>query len=165
MSEAPQTQNYEVLSGLAAYAAHAKNLVAGAHTELILFSHDLDHRVYGSEEFCDTLKKFILQHRRARLRAIVHSPGLAMRKGHRLVELGRMLSSRIEFRQLPEEQHKLGDEYLLADSRVLLYKEYYSDIESRWHAQDPLKGREQLRRFESLWPECTPAREFTDLKI
>ena len=118
-----------------------------------------------AEEFSEIIKKFILQHRRARLRAIVHSPGLAMRRGHRLVELGRALSSRIEFRALPEERQKIREEYLIADERALIYKEAHNDLEARWHAHDPLRARELRRTFAALWNESAPAREFTDLKI
>lgn len=161
-TEAP---SYALASGIAEFTRLAVATAAAAHSELVLFSHELDYRVYGSEEFCDTLKRFILQHRRARLRALVHTPALAMRRGHRLVELGRALSSRIEFRQLSETHLKLREEYLMADQRTLLYKEAYNDLEARHHTDDPLRGREQMRIFETLWQESLPAREFTDLKI
>lgn len=156
---------YTLVSGIAEFARLAVATAAVAHAELVLFSHDLDARVYGNEDFCDTLKRFILQHRRARLRALVHSPALAMRRGHRLIELGRALSSRIEFRQLGEEHLKLREEYLMADQRTLLYKEIYNDLGVQHYANDPLRGREQMRIFESLWQQSLPAREFTDLKI
>lgn len=156
---------YRVVSGIADYTRHAVAIMAAAHVELCLFSHALDHRIYGCEEFSETLKRFILQHRRARLRVLVHSPALAMRRGHRLIELGRALSSRIEFRQLGDENLKLREEYLLADQRSLLYKEAHGDIEARYFESDPLQGRAQMRIFEPLWQESVPAREFTDLKI
>lgn len=158
-------ESYETVSGLEAYTKLVLQLVSTAHVELKLFSYDLDQRVYGSEEFCDTLKKFILQHRRAHLRAIVHTPSLAMRRGHRLIELGRLLSSRIEFRQLAEERQKLRPEYLIADQHALISKEAHDDIRSRYFAHAPLVAREQLKGFETIWQESTPAREFTDLKI
>lgn len=155
----------ECIEGAAAYIQRAQQMIEAAHTDLALFSHGLDHRIYGGEEFSETLKRFILRHRRARLRVLVHTPALAMRRGHRLVELGRRLSSRVEFRQLGGENLKLGEEYLLADARVLLHKEAHADLEARYYAQDPLKGREMQRTFEALWQESVPAREFTDLKI
>lgn len=165
LAQAPKSPPFEVVSGLAAYSQHALQLVANAHMEVALFSYDLDHRIYGSEAFTDNLKKLVLQHRRARLRVIVHTPALAMRKGHRLVELGRILSSRIEFRQLSEERQKLREEYLLADERALIYKQAYNDLEARYYANDPLFARGQMRMFEALWQESEPAREFTDLKL
>lgn len=154
-----------VTSGLAAFTQQIIALVAGAKNSLRLFSYELDYRVYGSAAFNQALKGFILQHRRARLRVIVHSPQLAMRKGHRLVELGRQLSSRIEFRQLHEERRKQHEEYLIADDSALIIKETHSDIEARYYAHDPLRARERSRTFDALWEECVPAREFTDLKI
>ena len=166
---APDSENsgprYHIVSGATAYAQHLRELTESARVSLILFSHDLDHRIYGAEEFTEALKKFILSNRRARLRVIIHSPALAMRRGHRLVELGRALSSRIEFRELPEQHQSLVEEYAVADERGGLYKECYSDIETQWHAHDPLFARERLRAFESLWAESVVARELRALKI
>ncbi|HVT35615.1 MAG TPA: hypothetical protein VHE37_08525 [Nevskiaceae bacterium] len=156
---------YHIISGAAAYAQHLRELAAAAHVSMLIFTHDLDQRIYGGEEFIDALKKFILQNRRANLRVIIHSPGLAMRRGHRLVELGRALSSRIEFRELPEQYQSLIEEYAIADQRGGLYKEYYGDLESQWHEHDPLFARERLRAFDTLWPECVPARELRDLRL
>ena len=69
MSEQPAPPQVEEVSGIAAFTARVAELAASAHSELTLFSYDLDYRVYGSEAFSDVIKKFILQHRRARLRA------------------------------------------------------------------------------------------------
>ena len=72
MSDQPAPLSFETVSGLAAFTARVAQLAASAHAELTLFSHELDYRVYGSEEFSEIIKKFILQHRRARLRVLHH---------------------------------------------------------------------------------------------
>lgn len=162
---APAEPSFALVTGTAEFLEHALRVLKSAHMQLTLFTHDLDVRVYGSEVFCETLKAFILGHRRAQLRVLVHTPALAMRQGHRLVELGRRLSSRIEFRALADERKTLIEEYLLADERSLLCKECYSDLEARYYAHEPLLARQQLRTFENLWQESLPAREFTDLKL
>lgn len=156
---------YEVISGIAAYSERALAVVGAARMELALFTHAMDSRVYGSEAFVNAVRVFALQHRRARVRVLVHSPVVAMRGAHRLIELGRVLSSRIEFRQLGEERQSLMQEYLLADERSLLYKNSYDAIEAKHYAYAPLDARSRLREFNPLWDESVPAREFTDLRI
>lgn len=162
-SASPATVHQVV--GLAEFSDHAVRMVGGAHAQIMLFTHAMDHRIYGSEAFCEALKHFILGHRRAQVQVLVHTPANAMRQGHRLVELGRRLSSRIEFRQLIEERRSLCEEYLLVDERALLHKEYHADLEARYYANDPLRARQQRRDFDALWQESPPAREFTELKL
>jgi hypothetical protein len=159
------TAKYEVVSGLAAYTECALKVVAEARMELALFTHTMDRRIYGSDAFVHAVRVFALQHRRARARIIVHSPAIAMRGAHRLVELGRVIASRIEFRQLPEERREMAQEYLVADERSFIHKPSHDALEAKYYAYAPLDARFQLREFNPLWEEATPAREFTDLRI
>lgn len=161
----PAAPSSTVVSGHVAYADRAIELLVHARREVVLLSQDLDRRIYGDEDFIETLRAFLLQHRRARLRALVHTPRTAMQHGHRLVELGRALSSRIEFRELSPERKSLREEYLIVDERAMLHRRTPEDLEARCYADAPALAREQLRQFEILWQESPPAREFTDLRL
>ena len=158
-------KDYLPLTGLAQFADHAVSLVARVHMELVLFSYELDRRIYSSEAFTEPLKKFLLSHERARMRVLVNSAETAVRTGNRLIELGRMLSSRVEFRDLPEEKRELREEYLVCDARSYIYRREPSDLEARYYADAPLQARGLLRIFEELWQISPPARELRDLKI
>jgi hypothetical protein len=161
----PPEPDCEVVIGQADFLRRATELVNTARLELTLFSQGLDRRTYSSEDFIAPLQKFLLQHQRARLRVIVHSPGLAMRTGHRLVELGRRLSSRIEFRELPYERRLIEREYLIADESALLIRESVEQLEARYYPHAPLLARERRREFEPIWQESAPVAEFRDLKL
>jgi hypothetical protein len=165
MAPEPQEPVTEAVSGQAEFLRRAVELVSAARLDITIFSQGLDRRTYSSEFFIAPLQKFLLQHQRARLRVIVHSPGLAMRTGHRLVELGRRLPSRIEFRELPEERRLLEKEFLIADESALLLRASVEQLESRYYPHAPLLAREQKREFETWWQESQPAAEFRDLKI
>lgn len=153
------------VSGLVAFIDHAVLVAKAARMDIAIFSDTLDRRIYGDDRFVATVRAFVLQNRRARLRVLVRQPVQAMRGAHRLVELGRMLSSRIEFRQPPEDRRLPSDEYLLADERALLIRDSPGELEARYYASAPLEARQQLRSFSHLWEESVPAREFTDLKL
>jgi len=158
-------QDTEAVSGLAAFTDHAVLIAKAARMDIAIYSDTLDRRVYGDDRFVAAVRAFVLQNRRARLRVLVRQPGQAMHGAHRLVELGRMLSSRIEFRKPPEDRQVPGDEYLLADERVLLIRSVPAELEARYYASAPLEARQQLRSFSRLWEESVPAREFSDLKL
>jgi hypothetical protein len=140
-------------------------MVRAARQQVVIFSYDLDRRVYGADAVVDPLRAFLLHHRRGRLHGIVHSPRLAMRGAHRLVELSRTLSSRIEFRELLPERREALQDYIIVDGRSLLIRSAPQELEARYYAHAPALARDQLRHFESFWQESPPAREFTDLRI
>jgi len=154
-----------VVSGVAAFTEHAVRVAKAARMDLAIYSDTLDRRIYGDEAFVAAVRSFVLQHRRARLRVIVRQPVLAMRGAHRLVELGRMLSSRIEFREPPAERKLPQDEYLLADEKALLLRSAPEEIDAKYLPHAPLDARQQLRTFNALWEESVPAQELRSLGI
>lgn len=161
----PQEPICEPVSGQAEFLQRAAEMARATRLTLNLFSQNLDRRTYGSDDFIAPLTRFLLSHQRARLRVIVRSPAQAMLKGHRLVELGRQLSSRIEFRELTPERQLIEREYLVADESALLIRESPQELLARYYPHAPLQAREQLREFEMLWQESPPAAEFRDLKL
>lgn len=157
--------DFRSVSGHAGFAEAALAVVGGARHQLSLMTVELDRQLYGSEEFVECLRGFILQHRRARLRVLVQEPALAVRNCPRLVEFGRTLSSRIEFRRMPAAKRRLREEILIADEQALLYRGAPEQTEAKHYVQAPLVARSHLRAFETLWQEAVVAREFSALGI
>jgi hypothetical protein len=166
MSDAPSSEPViEPVSGQAEFLARAAELVRGAALQVSIFSQNLERRTYGVDDFIAPLTKFLLAHERARLRIIVRSPGQTMLGGHRLVELGRQLSSRIEFHELPPEKRLIEREFLLADQRALLIRESPQELIARYYPDSPHHAQAQWREFELLWQESTPSAEMRRLGI
>ena len=162
----PEEPLPEVLTGAAAFAARAVEMIAQARTEVAILSQELDRRVYAGEAFTNAIRRFVLQHERTRVRVLVNATQAAMAASPRFVELGRSLSSFVEFRELrPARQQTVRDEYLIADGRVLLYRETPQDLEARYHGQTPHVAREKLRDFDLLWNESEPAQELRRLGL
>lgn len=148
------------LSGAVEHAEAAVQLVKQARVSLALLSVELDQHLFGTSRFADQLRNFVLQHRRAHLRVLVHEPAKAIRNSPRLAELGRALSSRIEFRIVGEVGRKQTGEFLIADDRALMYRGAQSDPGAKLYADAPLVARSHLRAFEALWTDARVAREF-----
>lgn len=155
----------EAVTGAQAYREALTRVAGLARLQLSLLSFDLDARVYGDEAFVETVRGFVLSHERARLRVLVNETERTMRRAHRLVELGRLLSSRIEFRRLADEHKGLVEEYLLADERALLQRERSDALDARLQPQAPLAARLKLREFDAMWEQSVVAREFSVLGI
>lgn len=162
--ERPVEPEARIASGAEAYRACLVEMVGQARRQLTIFSQTLDRRIYGDERFITPLQAFLLSHDHARLRVLIRSTDSA-RSGNRLVELGRRLSSRIKLRELPIEHRLIEREYAIADERSFLLRESLQELDARYYPNAPLLARTQLREFETLRQESTPAAEFRDLKI
>jgi hypothetical protein len=161
----PAPIEFTTVTGSAAFAEAALQVVDAARHDLALLSVELDRNLFGTDAFTSRLRGFILAHRRARLRVLVHDPVAAVKNSIRLVEFGRRLSSRIEFRAMPEDRRKLRDEFLIADERALLYRSSPDQLTAKHYPDAPLVARSHLREFDALWNESTVAREMSSLGL
>lgn len=156
----------ELLTGAAAFTERAVQMVAGARLELGMLSQELERRLYGGEAFADALRRFVRQHSRTRVRILVNHTQSAMANSPRLVETGRALSSFVEFREVPEPRRQTErEEYLVADGRLLLYRETPQDLESKYFGSAPIEARLKLKQFDALWNESEPAQELRKLGL
>jgi hypothetical protein len=154
----------EILSGVANYAAKATQMVSEAKMEVAMLTQELDRRIYGSGIFTESLRRFVLQHRNTKVRILVNSTQVAISNSPRLVELGRSLTTFVEFRELPTaRQQVVREELLITDGRVMLYREAPGDLEAKYYGQSPAEARLKLKSFDQLWDESEPAQELRRL--
>lgn len=154
----------DLITGVANFAARATQMIAAARTDVTLLSLDLDRRIYGGSAFAEALRQFILQHRHTKVRILVNATQLAIANSPRLVELGRGLTSFVEFRELlPPRQPVVREEVLITDSRHMLYRESPQDLQAKYYGAHPLVVREKLKDFQVLWDESVPAQELRRL--
>lgn len=157
---------FELLEGVAPFAAKATELVGGARMELALLTQELTERVYATEAFVSALRQFVLQHRHARFRVLINDTRRAISGGSRIVEFGRRMSSFIEFRELlPERREAVREEYLIADGRLMLHREAPENLSAKFYAGSPHVARLKLKDFDTLWNESTTAQELRQLGI
>lgn len=163
MSDSPA----EPIEGHAGFAQAALQLARGARRELCLLSHELDRRLYGSEDFAAALKALLLGGERHRVRLLLNQSQEAAQRGcPRLAELAARLPSRMEIRQLAEEHlAEWQGDWLIADGRGLLQRRLPEALVATLHGDAPLAGRELLKQFDSLWDAGHPAAEFRRLGL
>jgi len=164
MSESASTA--QKIEGRAAMAEAALALAGLAKRELMLLTYDFDRRVYGSEAFVDVVKHLVLASEQARVKVLINQPRLSMQGSHRLIELGRQISSRIEFRELLEERvlsHR-GD-WLISDHGGLLERREPDALFARYEPQAVALAHQRARDFELLWDESPVAQELRVLGL
>jgi len=156
----------ELVTGAAAFAARAIEMIGGARTDLALMTQELDRRVYGTEAFGDALRHFVLQHGHTKARVLVNNTQAAIANSPRLIELGRALTSFVEFRELlPARRLAIREEYLVTDGRLLLCRETPQNLEAKYYGQSPHLARLKLKDYDVLWNESPPAQELRKLSL
>lgn len=156
----------ELVTGAADFAARATQMISGARTEVCLLSQELDRRIYGTEIFGDSLRRFVMQHQNTRVRILVNRTRAAMGNSPRLIEMGRALSSFVEFRELlPARAMVTREEILVTDGRILLHRESPTDLEARYWGTAPHLARLKLRDFDAWWTESTTAQELRQQRL
>lgn len=152
------------LEGHAAFAEALPALMADARRRLRVLSFDLDPRLYGGAGVYKHCKDFLLLSRHSRLQILLHDTRRAS-QGHRLVDLGRRLSSFVEFRVLPEIEDAQVSDWVIIDESHLLTRQRPEALESRLWMNAPQRARQFGRDFDDLWTQSEPALEFRTIGL
>jgi hypothetical protein len=126
-------------------------MAAQVARELWLFTHDLDAPLYDHQEFLDAVRRVALETTAVPVRILVYRAEPAVRKGHRLIDVARQLTSRVQIRQVPVELQQRTDAYLLADDRGYVQRPLADVYEGTADFNAPLEVRRLREQFEAIW--------------
>ena len=145
---------------------HAIDIMAGQATASIeIFSRDLDPGDYDREAFLQAISRFCRATPVSRLRILVQDPLSVVKRGHRLVELSRKLSSRIELRQPHADYRNYNEAFLVADQCGLIHREQANHYEGIASFYDPTAARRLLTFFTEVWERSEQHPEFRRLNL
>lgn len=141
------------------------DVAACAKRSIDLFSPTLEPALYEDMEFLSQLKRLILGQQYARVRVLAHDPAQAVRRGHRLVEMSRHLSSFIELRTASSDYEGHIEDFMIADGHAFVYR----SRASQWHGVADTNSRPAARRhkdlFTEIWERSAAEQEFRRLSI
>lgn len=131
---------------------HASELmVQQCLAKLDIFSRDLDASLYDQAPFLQALGALCLRNRRARVRILVQDPMTAVKRGHRLIELSRRLSSSIEIRQPHPDYRQHNEAFLVADDCGLIYRPLSDRYEGSASFYTPVQAERKTAFFTEVW--------------
>jgi hypothetical protein len=131
---------------------HATELmVQQCVSTLEIFTRDLDPPLYDQEPFLQALGALCLGNRKARVRILVQDPTPAVKRGHRLIELSRRLSSSIELRQPHPDYSHHNEAFLIADTCGLIQRSLADRYEGTANFNDPVAAQRKLNFFTEVW--------------
>lgn len=137
-------------------------MVRDARREICVQSHRLDAFAYGGTAFLEAVKHLVLGNRRARVRILVNEVRPAA-QGHRLVDLGRALSSFMEFRHLAQVDRGDCADRVIVDAVSCIERLTPDSLDAKYNPHAPSDSRRRMEGFEHLWERAQPSPEFRDL--
>ncbi len=141
-----------VLASLDDVHSAVSEVAAAARRTLAIFTQDLEPQILDRDDFLEIMKRLVLPNRFARVRVLVADPTRAIKDGHRLVSLGRRLSTYIDFRNVDvsfRDEH--NGAFMIADDRGLVVRPDASRWEGIADINEPRVSRKYLDTFNQIW--------------
>jgi len=104
-----------ILQGREPLQQASESIAQQAKYCLDIFTHDLDKPVYDQAGFLDAVKRLALQCRGIGIRVLLQDSERARREGHRLIDLSRRLTSRMEIRRPHADYIDHPENFIIAD--------------------------------------------------
>ena len=148
------------LSGSDDVRAMAVELARQAQRTLLLYTHDMEARVYDRQPFIEAVSALVRRYPGACFDVLVQDTDRVVKEGHRLVELARRLGSSIQIRRCAEQYRRYSGTFLLADNAGYLYRPVSSRFEGLASFNNAAEVGRLGKYFREVWEHSD-----TDLEL
>lgn len=143
----------------------ALNLANQAKRSIYIFSYDLDSQIYNQSDFLDAAKNLAIRSEYSRINILLQNNEKVQRDGHRLIQLWRRLTSKIEVRRPPADYINHPENFLLADETGYLHRKLYTDYEAIVDFNSRLEANKLSIFFNEVWEQSEPDSELRSLHM
>ena len=144
------------LHGRHQFQLAAQRLCELAQRQVDIFTHDLDKPLYDQPAVLDQLKRLALSSRGICVHILLQNSEPAQQQGHRLIELARRLTSRIEIRRPHDDLIDHRENFLIADRMGILRRRQSDRYEGEVNFHDPLESKRLSEWFTEAWEQAEP---------
>jgi hypothetical protein len=137
-------------------------LARQAKRSLTIFSYDLEPSLYNSPDFYNAARDVIGTDPNAMIRILVYDISQTIIKGHRLLDLGQRLPSRVQIRQLPKKFHHA---FLVADEIGVLDRRRAERYEATANFNSAGWANNLIHFFNKAWEQSSRTSEVRSLNI
>jgi len=136
-----------------------------AHRILHIFTYDLDSAIFGKPPFIEAVKQLIISHHKASVKILLQDCTRIQQEGHRLIDLGQRLTSRIEIRRPGPEHIDHHENFLTADHKGFIHRKFHDQFDGTADFHAPLKTSKLDSFFTDAWEHSEPYRELRRLHL
>ena len=141
------------------------HMASQAGRTIRIFTRDLDPIIYNRESFVSECKRVVLRSQYCRIEILAFESQRIIRKGHRLVDLARAVSSRIEIRRPEKEYEKHLQSFITFDEKGYIYRAYADRFEGTANYNDARETRQLEKLFNEIWIRSHVDPEMRSLNI
>ena len=141
------------------------NLCDQARYRFWLYERTLDHERYDTDVLRDRLSALARRHRNSDIRFLIHDDRPLVERRHRLIELMRRASSRVQLR-LVNADHSLPDyACALIDQCGIAYRRQHDQPAGFANFNAPARVEMLANEFQRLWENARPSLELRHLAL
>jgi hypothetical protein len=133
-----------------------------AKRSLNIFSHDLEPALYNTPSFYEAARSVIGADPNSLIRILVYDLSGTVNKGHRLLDLGSRLSSRVQIRKLTKKYHHA---FMIADGVGVVDRRRAERYEGSANFNASGWAQNLLVFFNGVWDQSSRASEVYSLNI
>jgi hypothetical protein len=153
------------LSGVTECREAALCLSRQATRSIYIFSYDLDSQIYNQGEFIEAVKNLAIRSEHSRIKILLQNNDKVQREGHRLIQLWRRLTSKIELRRPSPDYIDHTENFLLVDETGYLHRKLYTNYEAAVDFNSRFETNRFVMFFNEVWEQSEPDSELRNLHI
>jgi len=134
-----------------AFEQACDSLLSACRRNVRIFAPDLDQQLLNRDAVSEQLVRLVRDNRNARVHIMLSDAEGVVRSGHRLLHIGRRLSSYITIRVAPDELQDMQQCWLITDDRELLWRPDFRYLRYGIQQHSGERVGQLQRLFDTHW--------------
>ena len=140
-----------ILRGREPFRQASESIAQQAKYHLDIFTFDLDKPIYDQTRVLDAVKRLAIECRGIGIRILLQDSERARREGHRLIDLSRRLTSKIEIRRPHADYIDHPENFIIADGIGYIRHRAAGRYEGEANFCHPIESRLLTDFFTEVW--------------
>jgi hypothetical protein len=140
-----------LLQGRAQFQYASLQMAQQASHRIDIFTYDLDKPLYDQADFIEALKTLAIRQRGIAIRVLIQNSEKVQREGHRLLELARRLTSKIEIRRPHTDFLEHTENFIIIDKTGYIRRKQADRYEGEANFCDRLEAKLLSEFFSDVW--------------
>ena len=141
------------------------DLIANGNQCLRIFSDELDPEIFDDEALVKQISGLARRHRDSRIKILLKSTSLVIKRRHRLVALQKRMPTLIQIRRLSHMPESHVENYVVVDENAIFFDPRDDDKVCFSNPADRPFAQHLLHKFEELWQVSSSDPELRSLPL
>ena len=125
-------------------------MIRQAQRSLVIFSRDLDGKIFDDTQLVGAVKDLVLRSRHSQVRIITRDISRIISRGHRLVDLYRRLPTYMDIRLPAKEHESYNSAFLVVDKTGVIFRSHADRYEGTANFNDQKTVEDLSKMFSDM---------------